>query len=101
MVKFTAMYWVFFMIGAMVPCFILARGFRWALRKWRKPGSWILTSHALAFVSATILAAWGDVVDGSPDFAAAASKYIIPQLLLVVVDLVNERRGRTAPLTPS
>jgi hypothetical protein len=90
------LYFLALEIGAIVGCFVFARGFRWIIRKVRGPGSWILASHTLAFITIVVIVGFNPIDGKAPNFMSSFLTYIIPQLLLVVVDLIQERRNVAA-----
>jgi hypothetical protein len=75
--------------GALAATFVISRLLLWIMRSWRVGVVRYLTVHVLALAVASLLGGMGMADEGSFAPATAATVYMLPQLVWLVVDLAR------------
>jgi hypothetical protein len=85
-----------FLIGALVPTFLLSRLLLWLTRGWSEGGvRRLLVCHAASLLVAAFLGGIGMADGGAFAGIEAAARYALPQAFWLAVDLWRLRRATT------
>ena len=88
---------VAFQIGALIPLFLISRLTLWAFRDNRYTPEAVVSAAGIALVISTVLAGYGMATNGEPAFARAFLSYLVPAMVVVIIDLLRVRRRRLPP----
>lgn len=80
-------------LGGIVGVFLLSRIVWWMARRWPNTARKAVLLDTLSYVVVIVVASFGMSLDGSPAVALAAQTYVLPYLVVLVLDLLRIRGG--------
>lgn len=83
-----------YLLGALVILYLVSRLVLLAFKERKSSYRAVLVSDAIALATASFIAGYGNADDGAPNFAKAFVDYLVPALLIVMVDLFRVSRFR-------
>jgi len=86
-----------FLVGGLIICYLISRLLLRVFKSIANPSQRVAFSHLATLGIATLLGGFGMADGGAPRFGHAFAQYLIPVVLLAIVDFVRLARSRTAP----
>lgn len=90
------MAWLAFILGALIPTFLLSRLVLWFTKTWDGNYRRLILVHSMALLIASLLGGMGMADGGAFAGAQALATYFLPQLVWLAIDCYRQWRTNSA-----